>query len=333
MLHLKYVFLCLCCMLSMELLASPTKQLTVAKDGTGDYKSIQEAFDAVPLHNNNPVVIFVKNGTYKEKIVLDSTKNMVTLVGESASQTILSFDDFSGKVGADGIKITTTTSASTRIVADNFTAVNITFANTAGPVGQAVAMLVDGDKARFINCRFLGFQDTLYPKRAGTRQYYKNCYIEGTVDFIFGWAIAFFDHCQLNGKLDAGFFTAASTPQDQSYGFVFNRCTLTGSAPAATYYLGRPWRDYAKTVFLCCEMSNIIKPEGWHNWHKTNAEKTAFYAEYDSREAGGISQARVEWSKQLVKSDVKKYTIQNVLGGNDQWRAAKGLSKLAKIKV
>ncbi|MEA5139220.1 pectinesterase family protein [Arcicella rigui] len=300
--------------------ASPTKRWVVAKNGSGDFSTLQEAFNAVPLNNRIPTTIYIKNGIYQEKLILDSTKNFVILIGESAKNTILTYDDFSGKVTKEGIKLGTTTSTSTRIVADNFTAKNITFANSAGPVGQAVAMLVDGDKARFFNCRFLGFQDTLYPKRAGTRQYYKNCYIEGTVDFIFGWAIAYFDHCELVGKLDAGYFTAASTPQNQAFGFVFNHCKIGGTAPAESYYLGRPWRDYAQTVFISCEMSNIVKVEGWHNWYKINAEKTAFYAEYQSKGKGGNTERRVKWAKQLSKDEVKKYKAKNVLSGSDGWR-------------
>ena len=291
----------------------------VAQDGSGDFTTVQAAFNAVPLNNGTPVLILNKMGVYKEKLTLDSTKNYVTLLGENPEKTVLTYDDFSGKITVAGVKLGTTTSTSTRIVANDFTAINITFANSSGPVGQAVAMLVDGDKARFINCRFLGFQDTLYPKREGTRQYYKNCYIEGTVDFIFGWAIAYFDQCRIYSKLNGGYFTAASTPQGQSFGYVFNRCELDGESPGASVYLGRPWRDYAQTVFLNCHLSKVVKPEGWHNWDKPNAEKTAFYAEYGSKGPGANPQKRVAWSKQLTASEAEKYTVDKVLGGKDRW--------------
>lgn len=293
--------------------------ITVAQDGSGDFTTVQAAFNAVPLNNTKAVLIRIKKGLYKEKLTLDSTKNHVTLMGEDTQHTVLTYDDYSGKINADGIKLGTTTSTSTRIVANDFTAIDITFANTAGPVGQAVAMLVDGDRARFINCRFLGFQDTLYPKREGTRQYYKNCYIEGTVDFIFGWAIAYFQHCRIYSKLKGGYFTAASTPSGQAFGYVFNQCDLDGESPEASVYLGRPWRDYAQTVFLNCNLSKVVKPEGWHNWDKPNAEKTAFYAEYQSKGAGANSERRVAWSKQLSENEAKKYTVAQVLGGKDHW--------------
>ncbi|MEZ4904080.1 MAG: pectinesterase family protein [Spirosomataceae bacterium] len=196
---------------------SPKTLFTVAQDGSGDFRTVQAAFDAVSLNNTKSILIRIKEGTYKEKLILGlHTKNHVTIMGDEAAKTILTYDDYSGKITPEGVKIGTTTSTSTRIVADDFTAINITFANSAGPVGQAVAMLVDGDKARFINCRFLGFQDTLYPKREGTRQY-KDCHIEGTVDFIFGWATAYFQGCKIYSKHTEWYFTAASTPQGQAY--------------------------------------------------------------------------------------------------------------------
>ena len=313
--------LLLCLLLAGSVLAQTTPEnlLIVAQDGWADFTTVQAAFNAVPLNNTKDVLIRIKKGVYKEKLTLDSTKNHVTIMGEDPESTVLTYDDFSGKINPQGVKLGTTTSTSTRIVANDFTAINITFANSAGPVGQAVAMLVDGDRARFINCRFLGCQDTLYPKREGTRQYYQNCYIEGTVDFIFGWATAYFQQCHIRSKLQGGYYTAASTPQGQAHGFVFNECTLDGESPEASVYLGRPWRDYAQTVFLNCTMSNVVKPEGWHNWDKVHAEKTAFYAEYGSKGAGAIASKRVAWSKQLTEIEAQKYTIGKVLAGKDNW--------------
>ncbi|MFN8349611.1 MAG: pectinesterase family protein [Spirosomataceae bacterium] len=316
-----FCFLLLFSFVGQSVLAKlPSKSLfVVAQDGSGDFTSVQAAFDAVPLNNTQPVLIRIKQGIYKEKLTLDSTKNHVTLMGEVAENTVLTYDDYSGKINAQGVKLGTTTSTSTRIVAHDFTAINITFANSAGPVGQAVAMLVDGDRARFIGCRFLGFQDTLYPKREGTRQYYKDCYIEGTVDFIFGWATAYFQHCTIYSQLSGGYFTAASTPQGQAFGYVFNQCTLDGASPEASVYLGRPWRDYAQTVFLNCHLSKVVKPEGWHNWDKPHAEKTAYYAEYRSEGEGANPEKRVSWSKQLTEKEAERYTIKQVLGGKDGW--------------
>jgi pectinesterase len=314
-------FLVIYLLFTKSLFAQTTSKnlLIVAQDGSGDFTTVQAAFNAIPLNNTKGVLIRIKKGVYKEKLTLDSTKNHVTVMGEDPENTVLTYDDFSGKVNPQGIKLGTTTSTSTRIVANDFTAINITFANSSGPVGQAVAMLVDGDRARFINCRFLGCQDTLYPKREGTRQYYQNCYIEGTVDFIFGWATAYFQQCHIRSKLSGGYYTAASTPQGQAYGFVFNECTLDGESPVASVYLGRPWRDYAQTVFLNCSMSNVVKSEGWHNWDKIHAEKTTFYAEYRSKGAGAEPTKRVAWSKQLTDAEAQKCTVSQVLGGKDKW--------------
>ncbi|WP_306416966.1 pectinesterase family protein [Fulvivirga maritima] len=194
---------------------------------------------------------------------------------------------------------------------DGFMARNITFENSSGPVGQAVAVRVDGDKVIFDNCRFLGFQDTLYPHGENSRQYYKNCYIEGTTDFIFGWSTVVFEGCEIFTKEGGSYITAASTLEDSEYGFVFIDCKLTGSAPDQSIYLGRPWRPFAQTVFINCDMGKHIKPEGWHNWNKPDAEQTTFYAEYQSK-GPGAEGTRVSWSHQLSEDQVEKYTLEKI---------------------
>ena len=196
---------------------------------------------------------------------------------------------------------------------EGFTAENITFENSAGPVGQAVAVRIDGDKVAFRNCRFLGNQDTLYPHGNNSRQYYKNCYIEGTVDFIFGWSTAVFDQCTIFCK-EHGYITAPSTEENTEFGFVFLNCNITGSAPENSFYLGRPWRPFGKAVFIECNLEEHIKPEGWHNWGSTEKEKTAFFAEYNNSGKGSNSAERVKWSHQLNAEQAKKYTVQNILG-------------------
>ncbi|GAF03765.1 pectinesterase family protein [Saccharicrinis fermentans] len=286
----------------------------VAKDGTGDFLTVQEAINAVPDFRKITTTIWVKNGVYKEKLVLPASKTRLTLLGESARTTIITFDDFAAKKNRFGEEMGTTGSSGFFVFGDEFTARNITFENSSGPVGQAVAVRVDGDKACFYNCRFLGFQDTLYPHRKESRQYYENCYIEGTVDFIFGWATAVFYKCEIFCK-DKGYVTAAATPEGKPYGFVFLNCKVTGNAPDKSVYLGRPWRPYAKTVFIECELGDVIRDEGWHNWNKSEAEKNAFYAEYNNSGRGAVPQKRMSWSKQLSKKQREEYTLINIFNG------------------
>ncbi|HET7115510.1 MAG TPA: pectinesterase family protein [Hanamia sp.] len=284
--------------------------IVVSKDGTGDYKTVQEAINAVTNYNNIPTVIFIRNGIYKEKLRLDTSKINVYMVGESVSNTILTYDDFASKKDSSGNNIGTSGSASFFIYGSGFHAENITFQNSAGPVGQAVAVRVTGDRAVFRNCRFLGFHDTLYTHGIG-REYYYECYIEGTVDFIFGAATAIFDHCTIFGKA-GGFYTTASTPKTRKFGYVFLHCKITGSAPPGSFYLGRPWRPFAKTVFIECEMDKTVKPEGWYNWDNPENEKTAFYAEYKSYGPGANPSSRVSWSKQITGKEAKLYTIRKI---------------------
>jgi len=292
----------------------PAYDYVVATDGSGNYTTIQQAFNAVPDFRKNTTTILVKNGIYKEKLILAGSKTNVRLIGEEVTKTILTYDDYASKKNTFGEEIGTTGSTSFYAFADGFTAENITFENSSGPVGQAVAVRVDGDMTTFINCRFLGFQDTLYPHGEKSRQYYKDCYIEGTVDYIFGWSTAVFDHCTIFTKKGGLYVTAASTIEGTPYGFVFMDCKITGDAPEASVYLGRPWRPFAKTVFVNCFLDNLIKPEGWHNWNKPDAEKTSYYGEYQSGGPGADVKSRVAWSHQLSKEDARNYTLEKIFG-------------------
>lgn len=286
--------------------AAPVYDFIVAPDGSGDFRTVQAAIDAVPPLRQKRTRIFIKNGVYKEKLLLPPTAVDVSFIGEDAMRTILTFDDFASRQNRFGENIGTSASASFFIFGDGFEARNITFENAAGPVGQAVAVRVDGDRVKFENCRFLGNQDTLYPHGKTSRQYYKNCYIEGTVDFIFGWSAAVFDSCKIFCK-SGGYITAASTEEGPGTGFVFRHCRIGGTAPEASVYLGRPWRPFAKTVFFECELGGVIRPEGWHNWGKPDAEKTAFYAEYKNFGPGAQTGNRVNWSHQLPETEAGSY--------------------------
>ena len=308
------------------------KTLTVAADGGGDFKTVQEAVAAAPEKGTEPTVIHLKPGTYEGPLVVPKTKPKLTLEGEGADKTIITYGRNVQDPVPPGID---KFNPGVQILADDFRAENLTFRNTSGDHGQALALRVDGDREVFKNCRLLGWQDTLMVNNG--RQYFKDCYIEGRVDFIYGSATAVFDGCEIHSK-NGGHVTAASTPQDQPFGFVFLNCKLTGDAtpwnaastnPATTEParkpnkiadLGRPWRPYASVTYINCEMGDHIKPEGWDNWRKAENEKTARYAEYNSTGPGAAPQKRAAWSKQLTKEEAEKITIESVLSGKDGWK-------------
>ncbi|MBX2898469.1 MAG: pectin esterase [Cyclobacteriaceae bacterium] len=280
----------------------------VAQDGSGDYTTIQQAIDACKHFPDKRIVIDLKPGIYKEKLEIYSWTTNISLIGENPETTIITYDDYSGKG-----TINTFRSYSVKVAGNGFRAENITFENTAGPVGQAVALHVEADKAQFINCRFLGNQDTIYTGGDSSRQYFFNCYIEGTTDFIFGAATVVFENCEIVSKKDS-YVTAASTTQGKAFGYVFIKCNVKAIGSVSKVYLGRPWRNYAKTVFMNCELGVHVLPEGWHNWSKPEAEQTAFYAEYKSTGPGANPKSRVQWAKQLTAAEAKKYTLKNILG-------------------
>jgi pectinesterase len=294
--------------------AAQSSHKTVAQDGSGDYPTVQEALNAIPLNNKKRITIFIKKGMYKEKLLLDSSRNFVTLLGEDKFNTILTYDDHTGKLSPKGDTINTRTSESFLIKGDDFVAENITFDNNAGyTAGQAVAVQASGDKLIFRNCRFTGNQDVLFTLPAKSRQYYENCYIEGTTDFIFGAATAWFEKCHIHSKKNSH-VTAASTPPEKKYGYVFNDCVLTGDTSLHNASLGRPWRPYAAVIYLHCFIGQHIKPEGWSNWNSTENYKTTRYAEYKNYGPSADTIKRVDWSRQLTEDEAKACTMQNVFG-------------------
>ena len=285
----------------------------VAVDGSGDFSTVQEAIDAVPHLRKNRTTIFIKAGVYKEKLILPSTKTNVSFFGENVDKTILTFDDFAKRKNRFGEEIGTSGSSSFYIFGDGFEAKNITFENSYGVGSQAVAVRIDGDRVKFENCRFLGNQDTLYPHGRGSRQYYKNCYIEGTVDFIFGWSTALFEGCTIFCK-SKGYITAASTEENTPFGFVFKNCKIEGSAEAGTVFLGRPWRPFAQTVFMNCDLGEVVHPEGWDPWRSEEKKKTAYYAEYNNSGDGWRPDERVSWGHILSDEESEKYSVENIFG-------------------
>lgn len=303
---------------SATLHATPRADAVVAPDGSGQYTSVQAAISAAPM-NTDPArprwVILVKPGTYQERVYVQRERGRIHVIGEDPERTVIAYNLHANLPGPDGKPIGTFRTPTLQVDGDGMIWENLTIANTAGAVGQALALRVDGDRVEFRRCRFLGWQDTILVNRG--RHYFADCYVEGHVDFIFGGATAYFDRCRIHCVGD-GYITAASTPKDTTHGFVFAGCSIT-AAPGVKTYLGRPWREFAKTVFLNTSMSAEVRAEGWHNWAKPGAEKTTFYAESASTGPGAVTGTRVPWAKALTAEDAALYTPANVLGGPDGW--------------
>ena len=281
----------------------------VAQDGSGNFTTIQKAIDACKAFPDERITIFVKKGTYKEKIVIPSCNSHLSVVGESAEKTILTFDDYFDRINRG--RNSTFYTYTLKVEANDFILENMTVENGAGPVGQAVALHVEGDRCVFRNCRFIGFQDTVYAAGRFSRIFFTNCFIEGTTDFIFGEATALFEQCTIHSKADS-YITAASTPEGKSFGFVFLNCNLTAASGVNKVYLGRPWRSFAKVAFLNCAMGSFIRPEGWDNWSKLANEKTACFAEYNNSGSGADTRNRVAWSQKLGENGAAKYNKEDI---------------------
>jgi pectinesterase len=294
----------------------------VAADGTGQFKSVQDAINAAPQTSSAsaPWTIRVRAGTYRERVYVQREKRFVRLVGEDPARTVITAALYASIPSPDGKPIGTFATPTVWIDADDFTVENLTLSNSALRMGQALALRVDGDRVRFRNCRFLGWQDTILANRG--RHYFAGCTIGGAVDFIFGGATAFFDRCVITCAGD-GYITAPSTPADQAYGLVFSGCRITGDDSATLTYLGRPWRPFGSAVFLNTEMSGVVRPAGWHNWKQPEREKTARFAEFGSTGPGANPSARVPWSRSLSRAEADAITVQRVLAGTDGWDPTK----------
>ena len=282
----------------------------MAQDGSGDFTTIQAAIDGTKAFPELPITIFIKNGVYAEKVKVHAWNNNLTLKGESVEGVVIQFGDFFDKMERG--RNSTFHTATLLVQGDAVRLENLTIKNTAGPVGQAVALSVEADRCSLENCRLIGCQDTLYCDGANARQHYENCYIEGTTDFIFGGATALFENCTIHSKADS-YVTAASTPQGRAYGFVFLKCKLTASDGVTKVFLGRPWRSYAKTVFVQCELGAHIRPEGWNNWNSAEKEQTVFYAEGGNSGPGSDVSKRVAWAKLLSVEEQELYSAAEVL--------------------
>ena len=290
----------------------------VAADGSGEFTNVQMAINATPQNTSptNWCVILIKPGIYKGLVYIQREKHFVRLLGEDPEKTVLTYDLHANLPGPDGKPIGTFRTPSTLIDADDFAAENLTFENSAGRQGQALAVRLDGDRLMFRNCRFLGWQDTILGNRG--RHYFEHCYVAGAVDFIFGGATEFYERCHIN-CLGNGYITAASTVSNTAFGFVFSHCQITGENPDVKTYLGRPWRPYASVAFRDTEMSGVVRPTGWDNWRDPAREKTTRYAEFNSTGSGANPQARAKWARQLTADQAAAITVEKVLGGSDGW--------------
>ncbi len=292
--------------------------LVVSRDGTGQFRNVAEAIEVCRAFMEYHKVIYVKKGVYKEKITVPQWLTNIEICGEDRDNTIITWDDHANILLPEtGKGMGTFRTYTMKIQASLFTLKNITIENNSARLGQAVALHTEGDRITFLNCRFLGHQDTIYTGNPKTRLFFKDCYIEGTTDFIFGPSTAWFEHCSIFCKSDS-YITAASTPQDVPYGYVFNNCTVTAADNVQKLYLGRPWRNYGYTVFMNCELPAQIRPEGWHQW-RPEAVKTARYMEYNNRGAGADTSKRVAWSRQLTKKEAQQITPEAVFSVKDQW--------------
>ena len=310
--------------------------ITVAKDNSGDFDSIQKAVDSVSDNNNE--TIFIKKGIYKERIEI--RKNNITLIGEDTDETIITAGFYAKMIMPDGSKRGTFRSYTFLVYADNFSASNITFENSSGfgdNVGQAIAVYAEGDNIKFKPCKILGHQDTLFtgplplkekqpggftgPTIDGERklvhQLYEDCFICGEIDFIFGSATAYFKNCTLfalnrNEPINS-YYTAPSTYEGQAFGYVFDNCTFTGNCPPKSVALSRPWRIHAKVVLLNCEYSDQIIDEGFTDWNKPESHETVYYAEYNGHGDGYKPEKRAAYVHQLDEAQAAFYNIENVM--------------------
>jgi len=317
-------FFLLCC-LSFSLLAfaaqeesKPAYDLVVAQDGSGDFTSIQEAIHSLRAVMTERKIVFIKKGIYREKIVVPTYCTNITLLGEDRDNTIIRWGDHANMpIPGTETNMGTFRTYTLLVQGHGFRAQNLTIENDAPQLGQAVALHVEGDKASFINCRILGNQDTIFAGSETSRQYYRDCYIEGTTDFIFGSATAYFLNCRIHCKRNS-YITAPSTPEYRKYGFIFKECKVTADE-GIRVYLGRPWRPHGNTVFVQCELGACIRPQGWNNWRNPENEKTARFYECLNTGPGAWREGRVSWAKNLEENALKDFTVEAVLAGKENW--------------
>ena len=312
--HMRVSFLCFC---AVSLAVAAPMHVVVAQDGSGDFATIQRAVDHA-LDNapagRDRLIVEIRPGTYKERVIVPPDMPRVTFLGKDAKTTVITAAVSAKEAGGTFLSATVT------VYGAAFEAENITFENTFGQGSQAVALTVYSDRAVFRNCRFLGWQDTLYA--AAGRQYYVDSYIAGAVDFIFGNAAAVFDRCEIHSS-GPGYLTAQSrTLPAGPQGYVFQHCRLTAEPNLRGIFLGRPWRAYSRVVYIDCWMGDHIRADGWNNWDKAENEKTAWYGEFGSEGPGADPVERVKWARRLTQAEADQFRPEVFLRGSDGWNPA-----------
>jgi len=296
-----------------QLVFAYATKITVAKDGSGDFRSIQAAINDTKAFPDSDITLFIKNGIYEEKVDVFAWNTRVTLLGESRNKTIIRFGDHFDKINMG--RNSTFHTYTLRIAGNDFRAANLTVENTSGPVGQAVALHVEADRAAFYNVALKGYQDTLYLAGEGHRSYFQNCLIEGSVDFIFGEGTAWFENCEVRSLRGESYVTAASTPAHQTFGFVFNQCEFSAASDVQSVFLGRPWRGFARTLIMNSKIGPHIDPAGWQGWDGRGEQGNVVYVEANNTGLGSNTDARTRWSTVLITDEVATISPTKVLQG------------------
>ncbi|WP_238918242.1 pectinesterase family protein [Clostridium sp. YIM B02555] len=319
--------------------AATNYDVVVAKDGSGNFKTITDAYNYLIRSNSGSTrkTIYVKNGVYKEQLTI--SRSSITIIGESKNNTILTYNVANGDPKPTGGTYNSADCAALTVAANDFNAENITFENShlkdTGKDVQASCIYTYGDRITFTNCNFYSGQDTLCVYTYGankSRAYFKNCFIQGSVDFIWGGATALFENCTLNDIRDGGMYTAANTPKGQKFGYVFLNCTLTANEDVnytfktnprwktpSTVYLGRTYGDYCHVSYINCNLNAPVNSAGWLKMNN-NVNNTALLEEYGCKGTGANRSKRVSWSKAITSNEASKYTKANILSGNDGWK-------------
>lgn len=286
-------------------------EIVVAQDGSGDHRTVQAAVDAARAFPYGRVDVLVRDGVYAEQVVVPSWNPRVSLVGESPGGVVITWGSHFAQV--DRGRNSTFHTATLRVSGDDFHARNLTVVNTAGPVGQALALFVDADRVVFEDCRFLGHQDTIYAAGEGSRQYFDGGTVEGTTDFIFGRATTVFEGVHVRA-LAGSYVTAASTPEGVPFGFVFLGGRLTAAPGVDSLTLGRPWRDHARTAWIGTELDAPVRAAGWDDWGRPETHATAFYAEHGTTGRGAGLDGRVPWARRLTDAEAARYAPEHIFG-------------------
>ncbi|KAH7294618.1 hypothetical protein KP509_27G009900 [Ceratopteris richardii] len=297
-------------------LETNSRTIVVDQHGKGHFRSVQAAIDSVQEDNRQWVYIRIGPGIFYEKVTVPYKKPFIAIQGAGRASTIISWKDRASKFG-------TANSATFTVNAPRFIAKGVGFRNAAPPPapgtygGQAVAVLLNGDMMAFYECGFYGAQDTLFDYYG--RHYFKNCYIQGSIDFIFGHGQSFFKECRLVVTAQSGYISGSITAQNRNDphdagGFVFMSCTITGTGYV---YLGRAWGSYSRVVFLYTYMNNIIVPDGWYDWGQPSRRGTVFYGQYKCSGPGSRRNRRVPWSHELSDAQAQPFLQLSFIGAGN----------------